>query len=53
MGKIKLGNYVAVGANAVVTKDFPDNVSIGGVPAKIISTKGSQGMIHHREEKIK
>jgi acetyltransferase-like isoleucine patch superfamily enzyme len=25
-----------VGANAVVTKDFPSNCIIGGVPAKII-----------------
>lgn len=48
MGKIRIGDSVAIGANAVVTKDVPDNVSIGGVPAKIISTKGSQGMIHYR-----
>ena len=33
---VTLGNNVVVGAGAVVTKDFPDNVVIGGVPAKII-----------------
>lgn len=33
---VTLGNNVVVGAGAVVTKSFPDNVVIGGVPAKII-----------------
>ncbi|KAG7344502.1 maltose O-acetyltransferase [Nitzschia inconspicua] len=33
---ITLGNGVVVGAGAVVTKSFPDNVVIGGVPAKIL-----------------
>jgi acetyltransferase-like isoleucine patch superfamily enzyme len=33
---VSLGNNVTVGANAVVTKSFPDNVVIAGVPAKII-----------------
>lgn len=40
-GKIKIGNNVAIGANAVVNKDFPDDVTIAGVPAKIISNKKS------------
>lgn len=33
---VTLGNNVIVGAGAVVTKSFPDNVVIGGNPAKII-----------------
>ena len=41
IGPIKVGNDVAVGANAVVCKDVPDHVTVGGVPAKIISRKGS------------
>lgn len=44
-GKIKIGNNVAIGANAVVTKDVPDNVTVAGVPAKVINTKGSKGLI--------
>jgi serine acetyltransferase len=28
-----------MGANAVVNTDISDNVSVGGIPAKIISTK--------------
>ncbi|MDE6182038.1 MAG: sugar O-acetyltransferase [Eubacteriales bacterium] len=33
---VKLGNNVVVGAGAVVTKSFGDNVVLGGNPAKII-----------------
>jgi serine O-acetyltransferase len=40
-GQITIGNNVAIGANAVVNADFPDNVTIGGIPAKIISSKTS------------
>jgi len=35
---VTLGHNVVVGAGAVVTKDFPDDVLIGGNPAKIIKT---------------
>jgi len=38
-GKITIGNDVIVLANAVVTKSFPDNCIIGGVPAKIIKMR--------------
>lgn len=38
-GPLKIGNNVTVGANAVVTKDIPDNAVVGGVPAKIIRFK--------------
>lgn len=33
---VTLGNGVVVGAGAVVTKSFPDNVVLGGVPARVI-----------------
>lgn len=36
LGGVILGNNVKVGANAVVTKDMPDNVTCVGIPAKII-----------------
>lgn len=36
----ELGDGYVVGANAVVTKKFPDNVVVAGIPAKVISHKG-------------
>lgn len=38
-GSVTIGNNVTIGANAVVTKDIPDNAVVGGVPAKIIRIK--------------
>jgi len=35
-GGVKIGNNVIIGANSLVTKSFPDNVVIGGSPAKIL-----------------
>jgi len=40
-GPITIGSDVAVGANAVVCRDVPSHVSVGGVPARVISRKGS------------
>lgn len=45
LGKIKIGNNVAIGANAVVTTDLPDNSVVVGIPAKIISFNGSKDFI--------
>jgi len=33
---VTIGNGVVIGAGAIVTKDVPDNVFVGGNPAKII-----------------
>lgn len=38
-GRVKIGNNVTIGANAVVTKDIPDNAVAGGIPAKVIKIK--------------
>lgn len=37
--KVKIGKNVIIGAGAVVTKDIPDNVTVMGVPGKIITEK--------------
>ena len=42
-GNIKIGNNVAIGANAVVNKSFEENgITIAGVPAKKVSDKGNR-----------
>lgn len=45
-GKIVIGSGTVIGANAVVNKSFPEgNQSLGGVPAKVISNKSSEGLL--------
>ena len=39
LGSVKIGNNVTVDANAVVTKDIPDNAVVGEIPAKIIKIR--------------
>ena len=36
IGGVNVGNNVVIGANAVVVHDVPDNMVVGGVPAKVI-----------------
>lgn len=37
----ELGDGCVVGANAVVTKKFPDNVVIAGIPARILTYRNN------------
>lgn len=46
-GPVKIGNDVAIGANAVVTMDIPDRAVVGGIPAKIINYHGSFSYINY------
>ena len=39
---VSLGKGVVVGANTVVTKNFPDYVILGGVPARVIGSRLSE-----------
>ncbi len=41
LGRIRIGNDVIIGANAVVTQDAPDNAVVGGVPARTLSMRTS------------
>lgn len=51
IGKIKVGNNVAIGANAVVTKDVPDNAVVAGVPARVISYETSRDFVEFNEQR--
>ncbi len=48
-GRIRIGNNVAVGANAVVNKDLPDNCMAAGAPAKVVNWRGSEQLIEMKE----
>lgn len=48
IGAVMIGNGASIGANAVVTKDVPEDGVVGGVPAKLISTSGSEGYINRQ-----
>ncbi len=52
-GDIKIADNVAIGANAVVTKDIlTPGVSVGGIPAKVISHNGSDKFLIKATEKV-
>ncbi len=37
--RLRIGRNSTVGANAVVLSDVPDNVVVGGIPARVLKTK--------------
>ena len=41
VGNVHIGNNCVIGANAVVVHDVPPSVTVGGIPAKIISQNDS------------
>jgi serine O-acetyltransferase len=42
-GAITVGDDVLIGANSVVNRDVPSNVTVAGAPARVIADHGSQG----------
>ncbi|CUI08227.1 serine O-acetyltransferase [Massilia sp. P8910] len=47
VGAISIANGCAIGANAVVTRDLGENSVAVGIPARVISTQGSEGYVDH------
>jgi serine O-acetyltransferase len=44
-GGVSLGDQVAVGANTVVGRSFDGPATLGGVPAKVVSSVGSRAVM--------
>lgn len=51
-GKIKIGDHVAIGANAVVTKDLPDNAVAVGIPASVVNYNSSCDFVQYNRNKF-
>ena len=44
-GNIRVGSDAVIGANSLVVNDVPDGCTVVGVPAQVVSRKGSQDYI--------
>lgn len=50
LGPVKIGNNVTIAAGAVVLNDVPDNVVVGGVPARILRFRVPEDQIIEHEK---
>ncbi len=50
IGKVKIGNTVIVGANAVVTHDIEDHTIVGGIPARPIGKCDDRFVINKKKQ---
>ena len=46
VGRVNVGNNVAIGANCVVTHDVPDNAVVVGIPGRVVSLDGAQEYVN-------
>jgi serine O-acetyltransferase len=49
LGRIQVGDDCAIGANAVVLSDVAPHTSVGGIPARPISERGSEGYVNRTD----
>ncbi|MDB6027433.1 MAG: serine acetyltransferase-like protein [Verrucomicrobiales bacterium] len=52
VGKIFVGDDVVIGANSVVNRDVPRHCTVFGIPATIVSDRGSEDYIDLREPAV-
>jgi serine O-acetyltransferase len=50
VGGIQVGDGAVIGPNSVVVKDVPPKAVVSGIPAEVLSLKGSEGYVSHRFE---
>ncbi len=49
IGNVKIGDFSAIGANAVVVNDVAPRTTVGGIPARPISDLGSDGYVNRTD----
>jgi serine O-acetyltransferase len=49
IGRIRVGDFAAIGANAVVVSDVAERTTVGGIPARPISSFGSEGYVNRTD----
>jgi serine O-acetyltransferase len=49
IGRVLIGDFAAIGANAVVVNDVAPYTSVGGIPARPISDSGSFGYVNRTD----
>jgi serine O-acetyltransferase len=52
IGRIRVGNCAAIGANSVVVDDVPERAVVVGVPGRVISYDGSNGYINFTDYSV-
>jgi serine O-acetyltransferase len=49
IGRVQIGDFAAVGANAVVVNDVAPHTGVGGIPARPVSDQGSEGYVNRTD----
>jgi serine O-acetyltransferase len=49
IGRVQIGDFAAIGANAVVVNDVAPYTGVGGIPARPISDTGSEGYVNRTD----